>query len=183
MALFVYVKGAAMSFVDPREKSGGAVYPTRHKIPGGSRMHVFRLRIGNTLRWAYQGLKSYRAEAQRDRNMVKLEFAARALTDDSQANGGMVMSSVKDVKRRSERLPLTAPIFCLMTVGEGSDHYVEVLNVSNEGVRIWGLSVVSTKPGDDVVLWLNKPERPKTMEVRAVVRWRERQEFGLEFSA
>src|SRR5215203_4134450 len=90
---------------------------------------------------------------------------------------------MQDDKRRSKRLPLTAPISCLMTVAEAADHYAVVLNVSDEGVLIMSPSVVSTKPGDDVVLWLNKPERPRTMKVRAVVRWRERQEFGLEFRA
>ena len=91
---------------------------------------------------------------------------------------------VKDEKRRSERLLLTAPISCSVTLAEEtSNDKVVFINVSDKGVRIMAMSDLSAKPGDAVILRLWEAGCSKTMNVRAVVRWRERQEFGLEFAA
>ena len=90
---------------------------------------------------------------------------------------------MKDEKRRSERLLLSVPISCSVTLAEETSNDGLVFNVSNDGVRIMSPSVLSAKPGDLVILLLGEPGGSKTMKVRAVVRWRERQEFGLAFAA
>ena len=99
-------------------------------------------------------------------------------------NGGPLVSLVKVENRRSERLLLNVPIFCAMTSAWGKETSNDgmVFDVSNEGVRIMSMSGLSAEPGDAVMLWLGEPGHSKTMKVRAVVRWRERHEYGLEFA-
>jgi hypothetical protein len=96
-----------------------------------------------------------------------------------------VVSSVEDERRRSERLLLTIPIPCSVTLAEQVSNDGLVFNVSTEGMRIMTMSVLPAKPGDAITLCFvdTRSNTMKTMHIRAVVRWRERQEFGLEIAA
>jgi hypothetical protein len=95
-----------------------------------------------------------------------------------------VVSSVKDDRRCSERLLLTVPISCSVILPEQTSNDGVVLDVSNKGMRLIARSGLPAKPGDAITLCFvdRGSTTMKTMNLRAVVRWRERQEFGLEFA-